>query len=73
MPDDLAVDHIVADLASQSFGHVIIQMLLAVEPNHATVVVAAPVLRVDTNQHPSRSRRICPALWIVVRLLDLAS
>jgi len=49
VPDDLAVDHIVANLVSQSFSHVIVQVLLAVEPNHATVVVAAPVLRVDTD------------------------
>ena len=68
MPDDLA-----GRVVQMAYLQVALQMLLAVEPNHATVVVAAPVLRVDTNQHPSRSRRICPALWIVVRLLDLAS
>ena len=66
-------DHFARDLIAVAHTQIVIQMLLAVEPNHATVVVAAPVLRVDTNQHPSRSRRICPALWIVVRLLDLAS
>ena len=49
MSDDLAVDHIVTDLAAQSFSHVIVQVLLVVEPNQATVVIAAPVLRVDTN------------------------
>jgi hypothetical protein len=26
-------------------------MLIIVEPNHTTVIIAAPVLRVDTNQH----------------------
>lgn len=45
-PDDLARDLVaVADL------QIVIQVLLAVEPNDATVVVAAPALRVDTYQH----------------------
>jgi hypothetical protein len=48
-------------------------MPLAVEPNHATVVIAAPVLRVDPYQHPSRSHSIYPVLRIVVQMLVSSS
>ena len=68
MPDDLA-----RGLIAVAHAQIVIQMLLAVEPNHATVVVAAPVLRVDTYQHPSRSHSIYRLLRISVRRLDLAS
>jgi len=48
-------------------------VLIVVEPNHATVIIAAPVLRVDTNQHPSRSHSIYPALQIVAQMLISSS
>ena len=41
-------DHFARDLIAVTFAHIVIHMLLIVEPNHATVVVAAPVLRVDS-------------------------
>jgi len=67
-PNNLARDLVaVADL------QIVIQVPLAVEPNDATVVVAAPVLRVDTYQHPSRSHSIYPALQIVAQMLISSS
>jgi hypothetical protein len=48
---DLDPNHFTRDLIAVAYTQVIIQVLLSVEPNRATVVIAAPVLRVDTNQH----------------------
>ena len=45
--EDLNPDHFARDLVTVADLQIVIQVLLAVEPNHATVVVAAPVLRVD--------------------------
>ena len=45
--EDLNPDHFARDLVAVADLQIVIQVLLAVEPNHATVVVAAPVLRVD--------------------------
>ena len=42
-------DHFARDLIAVAHAQIVIQMLLAVEPNHATVIIAAPVLRVDTH------------------------
>jgi len=60
-------DHLARDLIAVAYLQIVIQVLLAAEPNHATVVVAAPVLRVDTYQHLNRSHSIYPALQISVR------
>jgi hypothetical protein len=46
---DLEPDHFARDLIAVAHTQIVIQMALAVEPNHATVVFAAPVLRVDTH------------------------
>ena len=41
-------DHFARGLIAVAHAQIVIQMLLAVEPNHVAVVIAAPVLRVDT-------------------------
>ncbi len=73
MIQDLKPDHFARDLVSVADLQIVIQVPLAVEPNDATVVIAAPVLRVDTDQHPSRSHSIYPLPRISVCLLVLAS
>ena len=45
-PDDLRLG-----LIPMTHTHVIIHVILVVEPNQTTVIRAEPVLRVDTNQH----------------------
>ena len=66
-------DHLGCSLIPIAYSQIIAEVLLVAEPNHATVVVAAPVLRVDTNQHPSRSHSIYPALQIVAQMLISSS
>lgn len=56
---DLEPDHFARDLVTVAHTQVVVQVLPGVEPNHATVVIATPVLRVDANQHTSNSRSIC--------------
>ena len=46
---DLEPDHFARDLVAVAHAQIVIQMAPGVEPNRATVVVAAPVLRVDTH------------------------
>jgi len=46
---DLEPDHFTCDLVAVAHTQIVIQMALAVEPNHVTVVIASPVLRVDTH------------------------
>lgn len=46
---DLVTDNLACDLVAVADLQIVIQVSLAVEPNHARVVVPAPVLRVDTH------------------------
>ena len=48
---DLVSDHFARDLVAVAHTQIIAEVLLAVEPNHAAVVIATPVLRVDADQH----------------------
>ena len=41
-------DYFGCGLIPIAYLQIVAEVLLVVEPNHATVVVAAPVLRVDT-------------------------
>ena len=46
---DLEPDNLARDLVAVADLQIVIQVLLAVEPNDPGVVVPAPVLRVDTH------------------------
>jgi hypothetical protein len=48
---DLVSDHFGPGLITIAHAQIIAEVLLVVEPNHVTVVIATPVLRVDTDQH----------------------
>ena len=48
---DLVSDHFGCGLIAIAHAQIIAEVPLAVEPNHVAVVIAAPVLRVDANQH----------------------
>ena len=58
---DLVPDHLGCGFISIAHTQIIAEVLIVVEPNHATVIIAAPVLRVDTNQHQidSQNRSRC--------------
>ena len=58
---DLVPDYFGCGLIPIAHAQIIAEVLIVVEPNHTTVVVAAPVLRVDTNQHQidSQNRSRC--------------
>ncbi len=62
-------DHFGCGLISIAHAQIIAEVLIVAEPNHATVIIAAPVLRVDTYKHLSRSHSIYPALQIVAQML----
>ena len=70
---DLVPDYFGCGLILIAHAQIIAEVLIVVEPNHATVVVAAPVLRADTYKHLSRSHSIYPALQIVAQMLILNS
>ena len=57
--------HLGCSLIPIADPQIIAEVLIVAEPNHATVIVAAPVLRVDTNQHTIRIYRMRLALRVV--------
>lgn len=62
-------DHFGCGLIPIAYSQIIAEVLIVAEPNHVAVVIAAPVLRVDTHKHLSRSHSIYPALQIVAQML----
>ena len=58
---DLVPDHFGPGLIAIAHAQIIAEVLIIVEPNHATVIIAAPALRVDTDQHQidSQNRSRC--------------